>query len=142
MINLIIGAVSAALDAEFGDSCSIYTEGVPQNLETPCFFISCINSESGVYPSDRRRRQNQFAVQYFPASDMNAKQECMETAERMLLCLERVTAADGTGFMGHDTHYEITDNILHYFTNYNFFTRKRRKYDWMESMKESFRQKG
>ena len=46
MINLIIGAVSVALDAEFGDGYSIYAEEVPQNMERPCFFISSIHSDS------------------------------------------------------------------------------------------------
>lgn len=142
MINLIIGAVSAALDAEFGDGYSIYAEGVPQNLERPCFFISSIHSDSVLYPSKRHKRRNQFAVQYFPVSDKNARQECLDTAERLLVCLERVTAADGTGFLEYDTHYEITDGVLHYFTNYNFFTRKRKDLDRMENMRQSFRQKG
>lgn len=142
MINLIIGAVSAALDAEFGDGYSIYAEEVPQDLECPCFFISCIHSDSTQYPSGRHKRQNQFAIQYFPASDMGPKQECLDTAERLLLCLEMVTAGDGTGFLGYDTHYEITDGVLHYFTNYNCFTRKRKEMDRMGSMRQSFKQKG
>lgn len=142
MINLIIGAASVALDAEFGDGYSIYAEEVPQNLERPCFFITSIHSDSALYPSQRHKRQNQFAVQYFPVSDRNARKECLDTAERLLLCLERITAADRTGFLAHDTHYEIIDGVLHYFTNYNFFTRKSKDIDRMESMRHLFRQKG
>jgi len=142
VINLIIEAVSAALDTEFGDGYSIYAEEVPQNLERPCFFVSSMLADSTRYPSKRYKRQNQFAVQYFPLSDMSPKQECLAVAERLLLCLEMVTIADGTGFIEYDTHYEITDGVLHYFTNYNFFTRKRKDFDRMESMRHSFRQKG
>lgn len=142
MINFIIGAVGAALDIEFGDSYSIYAGEVPQNLETPCFFVFCLYSESGQYPSARCKRQNQFAVQYFPASSLQAAQECLDVAERLLLCLKTVTAADGTGFISYDTHYEITDGVLHYFTNYNFFTREKKDFDRMERMRQSFKQKG
>lgn len=142
MINAIIEAVSIALDAEFGDGYSIYAEEVPHGLEIPCFFISCISSESSRYPSERYRRQNQFAVQYFPESDKGARAECLEVAERMILCLEMVRATDGTAFLGKDMHYEITDGMLHYFANYNFFTRRHKEYGRMESMKQSFRQKG
>lgn len=141
MINSIIEAISIALDDEFGNDYSIYAEEVPQNLERPCFFISSLNSDDTLYPSKRHKRQNQFAIQYFPVSDIKAKHECLDTAERMLVCLEMVTMDDSTAFLGYDTHYEITDGILHYFTNYNFFTRKHEDLDKMENMYQSFKQK-
>lgn len=141
MINGIIEAVSLALDAEFGEAYSIYAEETPQSLEEPCFFISCVNSESALHPSGRHRRINQLAVQYFPRQGQAPRRECLDVAERLLQCLEIITAADGTKFLGRDTHYEITDDMLHYFTNYDFFTRKRKEYDRMESMRQSFWQK-
>lgn len=142
MINTIMEAISLALDAEFGENYSIYVEEVPQDLQTPCFFITCINAADSLYPSHRYKRQNQFAIQYFPVTDMAKRRECLDTAERMLMCLEQVTALDGTSFLKSDTHFEITDGALHFFVNYNFFTRKRKEYDRMESLQQSFRQKG
>ena len=142
MIHAIMEAMGIALDAQFGDTCAIYAEEVPQNLERPCFFLSCIHADSEVYPSHRHRRRNQFAVQYFPAEDDRARQECLDAAERMLQCLETVRTVDRTPSLGTDIHYEIKDGVLHFFVNYNFFTRKRAAYDRMEYMRQSFKQKG
>ncbi len=142
MINEIIEAVSIALNAEFGEGYSIYAEEAPQNLETPCFFISCINTKTDPYPSGRYKRQNQFAIQYFPESVENPRLECLDIAERILWLLEVVSVKGGTSIRGTDMHYEVEDNILHYFVNYDFFVRKRKEYDLMESMEQSFWQKG
>ena len=40
MINEIIAAISAALDAEFGDEYEIYMAEIKQDLKEPCFLCS------------------------------------------------------------------------------------------------------
>ena len=42
MINSIIEAISIALNAEFGDDYTTYTEEQEQGLKEPCFFISTL----------------------------------------------------------------------------------------------------
>lgn len=39
-VNLITDAISIALNGEFGDGYTNYTENVKQGLKEPCFFIS------------------------------------------------------------------------------------------------------
>ena len=42
-VNMIIEAIAAALNGEFGEEYTVYAEDVKQGLSEPCFFISCIN---------------------------------------------------------------------------------------------------
>ena len=78
-VNLIIEAIAAALNGEFGEEYAVYAEEVKQGLSEPCFFISCIN------PSDRQLmgnanrhflaaryyRENRFCIQYFSLDENN-----------------------------------------------------------------------
>ena len=49
MINSIIEGISIAINTEFGERYTIYTESVEQGLKEPCFFISCLNPTSKVF---------------------------------------------------------------------------------------------
>ena len=101
-VNLIIEAIAAALNGEFGEEYAVYAEEVKQGLSEPCFFISCIN------PSDRQLlgnanrhflaaryyRENRFCIQYFPLEENNGRQESYDKAERLFGCLEEDRKSD------------------------------------------------
>ena len=59
MIKEIIEAISIALNEEFGDSYTIYTENVKQGLKTPCFFVLCINPTNKIFRGKRYLSANQ-----------------------------------------------------------------------------------
>lgn len=138
-VNLIIEAIAAALNGEFGEEYAVYAEEVKQGLSEPCFFISCIN------PSDRQLmgnanrhflaaryyRENRFCIQYFPLEENNGRQESYDKAERLFGCLEEITA-DGDIIRGTDMNFEYTDGILSFFVSYNFFVYKTREPTVME----------
>lgn len=138
-VNLIIEAIAAALNGEFGEEYAVYAEDVKQGLSEPCFFISCIN------PSDRQLmgnanrhflaaryyRENRFCIQYFSLDENNGRRESYDKAERLFGCLEEITA-DGDIIRGTDMNFEYTDGILSFFVSYNFFVYKTREPTVME----------
>lgn len=135
MINSIIEAISIALNGEFGDDYEIYMEEIEQDLEEPCFFISCLNPTKKLFPGKRYFRANQFCIQYFPKSD-EKQRECNCVAERMYECMEYITInGDDRPIRGTKMKYEIVDGVLNFFVNYDCFTYKTVQQDSMENLK-------
>lgn len=126
MINSIIESVSIALNAEFGDAYKVYAENNKQGFQEPCFFIQCINPTHdlflGLVDSQRKRyfRQNQFCIQYFPQDELQPRNEIHSVCERLEFCLEWITN-DGDLVRGTQMHYEIVDDVLSFFVNYDLF---------------------
>lgn len=142
MINPIIKGISIALYAEFGDGYKIYAEDVEQGLKEPCFFVSCISSSDRLYFDKRHLRENQFCIQYFPAPGRRQTKECHDIAERLEKCLEYLNAQSGL-IRGTKMHYEISDEILHFFVNYDCFIRRRTgDQDGMQAMENRTNVKG
>lgn len=123
MINSIIKAIHNSLDAEFGSRYKIHSEEEKQGLNEPCFFIFCLNPANTLVVGGLYRRVNQFCIHYFPESRLHGNKECREAAERLFRCLEYLEAG-GHLIRGTKMKYEIVDGILHFFVNYDLFTRK------------------
>lgn len=123
MINSIIASISITLDAEFNKDKSedyeIHSEEIKQGLKEPCFFIQCLNPTTELFLGKRYFRQNQFCIQFFPATDKKQR-ECNEVAERMIWCLEYITV-NGDLFRGTKMKHEVVDGILNFFVNYDCF---------------------
>ncbi len=147
-IKKIISAVSKTLFEEFGEVYTIYAEEVKQGLSEPCFFISCINpgkrqmlsNSNSHFLANRYYRDNRFCIQYFPADKNNGRAESYEAAERLLNCLEEITA-DGDIIRGTDMNFEYTDGILSFFVSYNFFVYKTREPTVMEKLNKEVLEK-
>lgn len=136
MINSIIAGISIALNAEFGDSYEIHMEEIEQDLIEPCFFIQCLNPTMNLFFGKKYFRQNQFCIQYFPATTKK-QAECNKVAERMLWCLEYI-AVDGDLIRGTKMKYEVVDEVLNFFVNYDCFVyRVDEDLESMESMDSS-----
>lgn len=122
MINALIEAISVTLNTEFGDDYEIHMEEIRQGLKEPCFFISCINPSVELFRGKRYFRTHQFCIQFFPKTE-EKRRECNEVAERMWPCLEYVTMDGGDRpIRGTKMRYEVVDDVLHFFVNYNCFT--------------------
>lgn len=125
MINNVIAGIAIALNQEFGDDYEIYTEEIKQDLKEPCFFITPLNPSKTDFLSKRYLMDNPFCIQYFPESEDNPNSECRDVADRMLWALENITPLDADRpVRGTDMHHEITDGVLNFFVNYNYFVRK------------------
>ena len=122
MINKIINGISVAINSEFGDPYEIYTEFIEQGLTEPCFSILCLNPTINQVLGKRYFRTNQFCIHYFPSS--NEKQsECHTVADRLMNALELITV-DGDLCRGTNMHYEVVDNVLSFFVNYDMYVYK------------------
>lgn len=122
MINKIIDGISSAIYAAFGDGYEIYTESVEQGLTEPCFSIRCINPTIELFLGKRYFRGNQFCIHFFPASD-DKNAECYATAEKLFEALELITVDDDL-CRGTEVNYEISDDVLHFFVNYDMFVHR------------------
>lgn len=140
MIDSIISGISSALYDVFG--YENFKDEISQNLEPPCFYISCINPRIKKYIGSRRLQKNSFVIQYFPKSANAPRGECYGVGEKMFECLE-VISADGFLLRGTDMKIEFVDGVLHFFVDYNAFTRKVEQKETMESLQsDSIRVKG
>lgn len=123
MIRQLTEGIAKALYAEFGDACTIYTESIEQDLEVPCFLITCVRPKQELFLGRRYLREQLFLIQYFPKSRAEPRQECMEVQDRLYDALEYISDGEqlryGTGMEG-----EVTDDLLHFEVQYNFFTIK------------------
>ena len=140
MINAIIEAISIALNAEFGDGYEIHMEEIKQGLTEPCFFISCVNPTTDLFMGKRYFRANQFCIQYFPQSS-DIQRECNDAAETMCWCLEYI-AVDGDIFRGNKMKYEVVDEVLRFFVNYDCFVYRTEQDVFMEVLESDTTLKG
>jgi hypothetical protein len=141
MITAIIYALSVAINAEFGESYEIYTESVEQGFSEPCFSIICLNPRIDQKLGKRYFRTNMFCVHYFPSSD-EKRSECHSVAERLFGALEYITIT-GDLCRGTNMRYEISDDVLLFFVNYDLFVRKDEASEqFMESVTHDTTMKG
>lgn len=133
MIAQLIEGIAKALDAEFGDAYTIYTETIEQDLREPCFLITCISPKSRQFLGRRYLREHLFLIQYFPESKEAPRAECMEVQDRLYGAVEFITAdgrlRNGTGMQG-----EYLDEVLHFQVQYNFFIKQEDSGPYMETL--------
>ncbi len=140
MINAIIKAISISLNEEFGDEYEIMMEENKQDLNEPCFFISCLNPTTRLFFGARYFRENQFCIQYFPGTE-DVKEECNAVAERMIWCMEQIRVSEDW-LRGTKMKYEIVDGILNFFVNYDCFVYRVKENTAMETIEKSQNVKG
>lgn len=125
MINTLIEAISAALFTEF--NCEIYMEEIKQDLQEPCFFISCLGHTAKKFPGGRSLSQNQFCIQYFPESNEKLR-ECNRVSEQMEQCLEYITAGgEERPLRGTKMKHNTVNGVLNFFVDYDFFLYQRKE---------------
>lgn len=124
MIGDIINGIAAKLHEVFGENYVIYKENVKQNLQEPCFMIDVIEPMQFAKLPTRYLRSYPMDVLYFPKDTINSKEEIYEIAERLFIELEYIFVLDNL-CRGTKMRYEIVDDVLHFFVNYDFFVNKR-----------------
>lgn len=141
MINSIIEAISAALNDEFGNICNIYMEDGGQDLQRPCFLISCQNSSCERFLGNRYARKSQFRIRYFPKTE-EMQRECNSVAERMWRSLEYVrTDGEDRPIRGTKMRYEKKEGVLDFFVNYDGFVYRPKDQTPMDEMESSIKMK-
>lgn len=135
MIKAIIDGICLALNEEFGDDYTIYTDGVKQGLEEPCFSIVPINPNNSQFLGSKYYRENLFCIHYFPESEEKVS-ECLDVLERLYDCLE-IIEINSNKSLGINMNGEINDGVLSFFINYNLFVIKEKSEVPMEDLELS-----
>lgn len=125
MTNDIINGIAVKLHEVF-PNVTIYKENIHQGLEEPCFLILPLDSTQDAQLPNRYWRTYLFNVQYFPKSETEPKTEMLTVAETLFFELEHIFCLENP-LRGIRMHYEIMDNVLHFFVSYNLFVKKQTK---------------
>lgn len=123
MVNDLIDGISIKLNQVFGDGKKIYSESVKQGLKEPCFFIAVLNPLQTQIIGNMYFRQQPFDIHYFPAIQ-GSKNELHAMASDLFIALEYVTLINGDLVHGTKMSYEVVDDVLHFFVNYDMRIRK------------------
>lgn len=123
MITEIVKGISRALHEHFGENYTIYKDNVPQNFKEPCFSITLLRGTTDAKLPNRYFMHNLFDIHYFPESELNARSEMLSVVNSLFLSLEYINVLDNL-CRGTKMSYEIIDDVLHFFVNYDMFVLK------------------
>lgn len=133
MTNDIINGIAVKLHEAF-PNVTIYKESIHQGMKEPCFLIMPLESTQDAKLPNRYWRTYFFDVHYFPKSELQPKTEMLSVAETLFFELEHIFCLENP-LRGVKMRYEIMDNVLHFFVNYNLFVKKRTEpIDFMETL--------
>ena len=133
MLNEIIKGISIALNTAFGDEYEIYQNDVEQDLGEGCFFIQVLKPELSPLLGRRSMKRNPFDVLYFPKAPGN-NTEMFTVAETLMECLTLISLPNGDLLHGTSVNYEIVDDVLHFFVNYNLPMIRPAEQTYMETL--------
>lgn len=115
-INDVRYAVNAALNAAF-PNIPIMVEEIKQSLTPPCFFVKLLEPEHTQELGRRYARVHPFDVHYFAPERSN--DGMYDMAEQLTEVLQQIEVA-GRPIRGTGMRFEIVDEVLHFFVEYNF----------------------
>jgi hypothetical protein len=115
-INDVRYAVHAALDTAFPD-IPIMGEEIKQGLTPPCFFVRLLEPTHTQELGRRYARVHPFDVHYFAPNRQN--DDMYDMAEQLTTVLQQIEVA-GRPIRGTGMRFEIVDEVLHFFVEYNF----------------------
>ncbi len=118
MIQDIIKSIAKSIRSEFGADYAIYTENIEQGLKEPAFSIVHLETINEQIVGNRYKRLYAFNVHYWAKDKINTKSECLDVAERLMVCLDTINFVDNIYHM-IKMNYEIVDGVLHFFVTYN-----------------------
>lgn len=106
--------LAAALLEEFGESCTVYADSIPQHFRTPSFYVRQISGSFTQIRGRRYRLDVVVVVTYFPPEHGRDTQENMLSAlSRLYPSLEFIRGEDGLPIQARSMTHEMTDSELH-----------------------------
>ena len=112
MINVVQEIVDKLRTVYPSAQYDIYTERIEQGFSAPCFSIRQLRADVTPYPSGLHEIVQHMDVRFFP-SDGRPQEQCREVAQTLTLLLRRTE-----NLRGSNLSWEITDEVLHFFTDY------------------------
>ena len=134
MINDIINKIGKSINGEFGEVYTIYSENMPQDFNTPCFFIECVkySREKALSRGTRFLVSAMFRVTYFPDEEnLNQNEDIYEISDRIFDSVERIDGYSGDGLKA-----EFSDGVLVVTVNYDFQAVKETDKNYMSGLKQ------
>ena len=134
MINDIINKMGKSINGEFGEDYTIYSENMPQDFNTPCFFIECVkySREKALSRGTRFLVSAMFRVTYFPDEEnLNQNEDIYEISDRIFDSVERIDGYSGDGLKA-----EFSDGVLVVTVNYDFQAVKETDKNYMSGLKQ------
>lgn len=116
MINDIINGIAVKLNKVFGSGYKIYVDDVEQGLQEPCFLIIDVNTANSRQLGTREKRDTIYDIHYFPKG---GREEIREVEQKLLDNFSTIELINGGIVHGFNIHTEVSDNVLHFFVNYN-----------------------
>ena len=123
MITDIINGIAIKLKQAHPNT-TIYRESVPQGLKEPCFIILPLEPTQEAKLPNRYWRTYPFDIHFFPKSTDAPKAEMYAMAEALFFELEHIFCCENV-VRGAKMRYEIVDNVLHFFVNYDMFVKQK-----------------
>lgn len=127
----IIIAISRKLESEFGADYKKHIDQVPQNFETPSFFIQFLNLEHIQQIGKRWKVTPLFNVQYFPREGAS---ESANMSLKIQQALKDIELLNGSIMLARGANSEVVDGIGHNFMRYDFFLQEIEQKIFMESL--------
>lgn len=142
MESQIINGISTKLFDTFGADYTIYTENVEQFLKEPCFYIELVSSSRRQIIGNRYKAENSFDIHFFTSAD-ELKKDFRCVADILFDELEYIQLSNDDLLRGINMHYEIVDDVLHFFVDYNLILQKNMEQkDFMENHETKIKVKG
>jgi len=107
MINSIIEAISIALNAEFGDDFTTYTEKEEQGLKEPCFFISAYFDSISAANKSTVFVEATIEIPFFSSKDSLQR---VRNEDEAYKTMGKLSAAFSSKLRVSDRFLNITDN--------------------------------
>lgn len=123
MLNDIMTAISQKIRSVFGSEYKIYFDEIAQGFKEPCFFIALLQANQKQIIGNRYFREHFFDIHYYPKSTAGITREVNEVVDKLLMVLEYISM-DGDLIRGTKMKYEVHDQVLHFFINYDVFVKK------------------
>lgn len=121
MFNDLLGGITSAIYAKFGDTYEIYTAKIEQGLTPPCFFVRLLNPKNEMFLDRRRIATTTAVIQYF-SEETELYKDFNDTYEDLIDCLEEITVgSDSTPLRGQNFEYNIEDGVLTVMVDYDFY---------------------
>ncbi|MCY9658120.1 hypothetical protein P5G65_04870 [Paenibacillus chondroitinus] len=118
MEDQILNGIVARL-SEIDSTVPIYTEQIKQGFFQPAFFVMQLDTAQAPGYNRRSSRNMLFNVHYFPDREsLVPKADCRAIAQSLFEPLRYVTTENGL-MRSNGLRYEIVDDILHFFVNFN-----------------------
>lgn len=113
-ISEIISLICIALKKEYPE-ITVYKEKIKQGFKTPCFFVTCLDSEQNKIGRNRYSREYLFNIRFH--IDDSKRIDLLQKGEELEVLLQELKKEEVVIY-SRNFKFEIVDNVLQFFCSY------------------------